>query len=90
MREGYSYEIIPQTGSRGVVFNESEYFIKLSDFEACITAVNDTLLKATKGSHFPIEVRTHKGETGMLSPTQGHDCAVMSFHVYKGIDSEPF
>ena len=88
VREGYSYEVFPKP--RGVVFNESEYFIKLSDFEACITAVNDALLEDTKGSHFPIEVRTHKGETGMLSPTQGHDCAVMSFHVYKGIDSEPF
>lgn len=74
---------------RGVEFNESEYFIRLSDFEACISEVNDILLQGNKGSHFPIEVRTHKGESGMLSPTQGEDCAVLSFHVYKGIDSEP-
>ena len=25
----------------------------------------------------------------MLSPTQGEDCAVLSFHVYKGMDCEP-
>lgn len=86
-REGYSYEVFPTP--RGVKFNETEYFIKLSDFEACITEVNDVLLADNKNSHFPIEVRTHKGETGMLSPTQGEDCAVLSFHVYQGMDCEP-
>ncbi len=86
-REGYSYEVFPTP--RGVKFNESEYFIRLSDFDACISEVNSILLQDNKGSHFPIEVRTHKGETGMLSPTQGQDCAVLSFHVYKGMDSEP-
>lgn len=86
-REGYSFEVFPTP--RGVKFNESEYFIKLSDFEACITEINDILLEDNKLSHFPIEVRTHKGETGMLSPTQGEDCAVLSFHVYKGMDCEP-
>ncbi|WP_296405214.1 D-arabinono-1,4-lactone oxidase [Psychrobacter sp.] len=86
-REGYCYEVFPTP--RGVKFNETEYFIKLSDFEACIKEVNDILLINNKNSHFPIEVRTHKGETGMLSPTQGVDCAVLSFHVYKGMDCEP-
>lgn len=86
-REGFSYEVFPTP--RGVKFNESEYFIKLADFEKCITEVNNILLEDNKLSHFPIEVRTHKGETGMLSPTQGEDCAVLSFHVYKGMDSDP-
>ena len=86
-REGYSYEVFPTP--RGVKFNESEYFIKLSDFDECISEVNHILLNDNKGSHFPVEVRTHKGETGMLSPTQGEDCAVLSFHVYKGMDCEP-
>ncbi|WP_019672453.1 D-arabinono-1,4-lactone oxidase [Psychrobacter lutiphocae] len=86
-REGYSYEVFPTP--RGVKFNETEYFIKLSDFDACITEVNDILLADNKNSHFPIEVRTHKGETGMLSPTQGEDSVVLSFHVYKGMDSDP-
>lgn len=86
-REGYSYEVFPTP--RGVQFNESEYFIKLSDFNTCISEVNSILLEDIKGSHFPIEVRTHKGENGMLSPTQGQDCAVLSFHVYKGMDCEP-
>lgn len=86
-REGYSYQVFPTP--RGVKFNETEYFIRLSDFEACITEINQTLLEDNKNSHFPIEVRTHKGETGMLSPTQGEDCAVLSFHVYKGMDCDP-
>lgn len=86
-REGYSYQVFPTP--RGVRFNETEYFIKLSDFEACITEINNILLANNKNSHFPIEVRTHKGETGILSPTQGEDCAVLSFHVYKGMDCEP-
>lgn len=85
--EGYSFEVFPTP--RGVKFNESEYFIKLSDFDQCISEINQILLADNKGSHFPIEVRTHKGETGMLSPTQGEDSAVLSFHVYKGMDDEP-
>lgn len=86
-REGYSYEVFPTP--RGVKFNESEYFIRLADFDECISEINHILLADNKGSHFPIEVRTHKGERGMLSPTQGEDCAILSFHVYKGMDSEP-
>ncbi|WP_227429378.1 D-arabinono-1,4-lactone oxidase [Psychrobacter sp. I-STPA6b] len=88
IREGYSYEVFPKP--RGVRFNESEYFIKYSDFDACIRHINEALLEDTKSSHFPIEVRSHKAETGFLSPTQGNDSVVLSFHVYKGIDSEPF
>ena len=88
VREGYGYEIFPKP--RGVVFNETEYFIKLSDFERCISEINAALLEDTKGSHFPIEVRSHKAEIGFLSPTQGQDSIALSFHVYKGIDSEPF
>ena len=41
-RQGYSYEVFPTP--RGVKFNESEYFIKLSDFEACISEVNSILM----------------------------------------------
>lgn len=88
VREGYSYQVFPKP--RGVVFNETEYFIKMTDFEQCITEINEKLLDDTKGSHFPIEVRAHKGESGFLSPTQGEDSVALSFHVYKGIDSEPF
>lgn len=88
VREGYSYEVFPKP--RGVVFNETEYFIKMSDFERCISEINEALLDDTMGSHFPIEVRAHKSEGGFLSPTQGVDSVALSFHVYKGIDSEPF
>lgn len=88
VREGYSYEIFPKP--RGVVFNETEYFIKMSDFERCISEINEALLEDTMGSHFPIEVRAHKAEGGFLSPTQGEDSVALSFHVYKGIDSQRF
>lgn len=88
VREGLSYEVFPKP--RGVVFDESEYFIRYEDFPKVITAINDALLDDTKGSHFPIEVRTIKGESGFLSPTQGRNCVVLSFHVYQGIDSRPY
>lgn len=88
VRQGLSYEVFPKP--RGVVFDESEYFIRYEDFPKAITAINDALLDDTKGSHFPIEVRTIKGEAGFLSPTQGCDCVVLSFHVYRGIDSRPY
>lgn len=88
VREGYSYEVFPKP--RGVLFDESEYFIPLKHFDVIISEINEHLLEDTKGSHFPIEVRTQKGEMGFLSPTQGEDSVALSFHVYKGIDSLPF
>ncbi|MFB2538123.1 D-arabinono-1,4-lactone oxidase [Acinetobacter sp. c3-l95] len=88
VREGYSYEVFPKP--RGVKFDESEYFIALTDFDQCIRFIQKELMQDTKGSHFPIEVRPHKGEIGFLSPTQGRDSVALSFHVYKGIDSKPF
>lgn len=51
IREGYGYEIFPKP--RGVVFNESEYFIKLSDFERCITEINAALLEDNQRLAFP-------------------------------------
>lgn len=87
VRSGYSYEVFPKP--RGVLFNESEYFVSLDKYKEALTHFNDALMHDTKLSHFPIEVRTHKGETGFLSPTQGKDSLVMSFHVYKGIPSDP-
>lgn len=88
VREGYSYQVFPKP--RSVLFDESEYFIPMTDFETVIRHINEQLLDDTKGSHFPIEVRSHKGESGFLSPTQGKDSVALSFHVYKGIDSQPF
>ncbi|MFB2578534.1 D-arabinono-1,4-lactone oxidase [Acinetobacter sp. c2-A9] len=88
VREGYSYEVFPKP--RGVKFDESEYFIALTDFDQCIRFIQKELMQDTKGSHFPIEVRPHKGEIGFLSPTQGRDSVALSFHVYKGINSKPF
>lgn len=88
VREGYSYQVFPKP--RGVLFDESEYFIPMTDFETVIRHINEQLLDDTKGSHFSIEVRSHKGESGFLSPTQDKDSVALSFHVYKGIDSQPF
>ncbi len=87
VRQGYSYEVFPKP--RGVFFNESEYFVDLDKYQACLSYFNEALMEDTRLSHFPIEVRTHKGEAGFLSPTQGKDKLVMSFHVYKGIPSDP-
>lgn len=87
VRSGYCYEVFPKP--RGVYFNESEYFVDLDKHKEVLTHFNDALMNDTKLSHFPIEVRTHRAETGFLSPTQGKDKLVMSFHVYRGIDSDP-
>ncbi len=87
VREGYCYEVFPKP--RGVFFNESEYFVDLEQYKECLTYFNDALMDNTRLSHFPIEVRTHRGESGFLSPTQGKDKLVMSFHVYRGIPSDP-
>lgn len=87
-RRGYSFEVFPKP--RGVRFHESEYFVSLDQAEACMQRVQAALRQDVKNNHFPIEVRTHKGESGYLSPTQGQDCLVLSFHMYQGVEYQEF
>lgn len=85
-RRGFSYEIFPKP--RGVRFVESEYFVPLGHYEEVLTRCNRELMDDTRFSHFPIEVRSQPGESGFLSPTQGQDSLVLSFHVYSGVSGE--
>lgn len=82
-RRGYSYEVFPKP--RGVRFVETEYFVPLEHHQEILTRCHSGLMQDQRGSHFPIEVRVQPGEPGFLSPTQGQDSLVLSFHVYKGI-----
>ena len=40
--------------------------------------------------HFPVECRTTTGEAGFLSPTQGQESAFIAFHMYKGMQEDPY
>ncbi|MFM9533411.1 D-arabinono-1,4-lactone oxidase [Lysinibacillus sp. IITD104] len=85
---GISYEIYPSP--RSVKFQESEYAIPLSQFEACLEEIHATFKKGTFNVHFPLECRTTAGEAGFLSPTQGRESAFIAFHMYKGMAEEPY
>ncbi|MEK5232316.1 D-arabinono-1,4-lactone oxidase [Lysinibacillus sp. FSL K6-0232] len=85
---GISYEIYPSP--RSVKFQESEYAIPLTQFEACMEEIHATLQKGIFHVHFPLECRTTAGEAGFLSPTQGRESAFIAFHMYKGMAEQPY
>ncbi|MCH7322545.1 FAD-binding protein [Solibacillus sp. MA9] len=87
-RTGKSYEIYPSP--RHVKFVETEYAVALSQAEACLEEVHAMFNKKKFDVHFPIEIRTTAGEVGYLSPTQGQESAFIAFHMYKGMNEDPF
>ncbi|MFJ7735738.1 D-arabinono-1,4-lactone oxidase [Lysinibacillus sp. NPDC097287] len=87
-KTGISYEIYPSP--RSVKFQESEYAIPLTQFEACMEEIHDTFTSGAFNVHFPLECRTTAGEAGFLSPTQGEESAFIAFHMYKGMSEEPY
>ncbi len=87
-REDVSYQLFATP--RKVKFVECEYAIPIENFEACFEELHETLSRHPYAVHFPIEIRTQKGERGFLSPTQGKDCVFIAFHMYKGMRYEPY
>ncbi|MFJ7953377.1 D-arabinono-1,4-lactone oxidase [Lysinibacillus sp. NPDC096418] len=87
-KTGISYEIYPSP--RSVKFQESEYAIPLTQFEACMEEIHATFTSGAFNVHFPLECRTTAGEAGYLSPTQGVESAFIAFHMYKGMSEEPY
>ena len=87
-RVGLSYEIFPT--QRAVKFVETEFAIPLEHFQACIEEVHHAFVSRKFDVHFPIECRTTAGEQGFLSPTQGNESAYIAFHMYKGMNEEPY
>ncbi len=87
-KTGISYEIYPSP--RSVKFQESEYAIPLTQFEACMEEIHATFKSGIFDVHFPLECRTTAGEAGFLSPTQGQESAFVAFHMYKGMQEEPY
>ena len=87
-KTGISYEIYPSP--RSVKFQESEYAIPLAQFEACMEEIHATFTSGLFNVHFPLECRTTAGEAGYLSPTQGVESAFIAFHMYKGMQEEPY
>lgn len=87
-REDVSYRLFATP--RKVKFVECEYAIPIEQFEACFEELHNTLSRHPYAVHFPIEIRTQKGERGFLSPTQGRDCVFIAFHMYLGMRYEPY
>lgn len=82
-KEDVSYRIFATP--RQVRFTECEYAIPLEHFEAFLEEFHHLMTRQLFNVHFPIECRTQKGEGGLLSPTQGRDCAFVAFHMYQGM-----
>ncbi|MBO0600177.1 FAD-binding protein [Sporosarcina sp. E16_3] len=87
-KRGMYYEVFPSP--RLVKFTETEYAIPLHTFETCIEEVHDFLRAHPFYVHFPIECRVTAGENAFLSPTQGEETVFLAFHMYKGMDAEPY
>ncbi|HJF33736.1 MAG TPA: FAD-binding protein [Sporosarcina psychrophila] len=87
-KKGIYYEVFPSP--RLVKFTETEYAIPLHTFEACIQEIHAFLRAHPFYVHFPIECRVTAGEDAFLSPTQGEETAFIAFHMYKGMDAEPY
>ena len=52
--------------------------------------IHATFMSGLFNVHFPLECRTTAGEAGYLSPTQGAESAFIAFHMYKGMQEEPY
>lgn len=87
-KSGYYHEILPTP--RLVRFTECEYGIPLARFQPCMEEMHKFLKAHPFYVHFPIECRVTAGEHGMLSPTQGEPSAFLAFHMYKGMDDDPY
>lgn len=87
-KRGLSYEIFPS--KRQVRFVEIEYAVAIEQMTAVLEEIHFVLKSYPFAVHFPIEIRVAKGESGFLSPTQGQDTAYFAFHMYQGMDEEPY
>ena len=75
---------------RRVKFREMEYNIPAEHFAAVIREVKSYLEKENMPIFFPLECRWAQADDIWLSPAFGRDSAYIAFHVYKGIDCEPY
>ena len=88
VKEGIYHEVLPSP--RLVKFTESEYALPLKSFESVIEEIHHFLHAHPFYVHFPIECRVTAGEDAFLSPTQGQETVFLAFHMYKGMDDEPY
>lgn len=88
IKEGIYHEVLPSP--RLVKFTETEYALPLTRFNELIEEIHHFLRAHPFYVHFPIECRVTAGEDAFLSPTQGEETVFMAFHMYKGMDDEPY
>lgn len=88
VKEGIYHEILPSP--RLVKFTETEYALPLSLFEKVIEEIHHFMLAHPFYVHFPIECRVTVGENAFLSPTQSEETVFLAFHMYKGMNDEPY
>ncbi len=88
VKTGIYHEILPSP--RHVKFTETEYALPLTKFEEVIEEIHAFMLAHPFYVHFPIECRVTMGENAFLSPTEGRETVFLAFHMYKGMDDQPY
>jgi len=88
VKEGIYHEVLPSP--RLVKFTETEYALPLTLFEEVMEEIHQFMLAHPFYVHFPIECRVTAGEDAFLSPTQGEATVFLAFHMYKGMDDQPY
>ncbi|WP_433957820.1 D-arabinono-1,4-lactone oxidase [Cytobacillus horneckiae] len=75
---------------RKVRFCEMEYCIPIEQFMPALLEIRRAMDVKHFNVHFPIECRTVKSDDIWLSPSYKRESAYIAFHMYKGMDYEPF
>jgi FAD-linked oxidoreductase len=84
----WSYRVFPS--SRKVRFTEMEYAVPLDAGLECFKAIRKMI--ETKGVcvFFPVEYRVAAADKAWLSPFFGRQSAIISLHVFKGVEQDYF
>jgi FAD-linked oxidoreductase len=75
---------------RLVRFTEMEYSIPRENATEALLAVRAAINRSQMPISFPIEVRFAAADTALLSPGFGRDSCYIAFHVFDGMEYEPY
>lgn len=84
----WSYRVFPS--SRKVRFTEMEYAVPHDAGFACFNAIRKMIEDKQIRVFFPVEYRVAASDQAWLSPFHDRKSAVISLHVFKGVEQEHF
>jgi len=84
----WSYRVFPS--SRKVRFTEMEYAVPLVAGIDCFNTIKDMIHSKKMRVFFPLEYRVAAADKAWLSPFYDRPSAIISLHVFKGIEQDRF